>query len=241
MHPRRIDDVLRSRLGTFRDAGIPEPVEGKRWLRFPCPFCGGDRAAISYEVGYFECYRPDCRQRLSATGDTSVVRRYWPQIEQAARNLAARFPFLFRSEIALREAKNYAAERIVIYAADPIDGDADAGQLEEWTEQVKGNPDQLDRFVLQALNCDLLDYAKAKLRQNRRETPVEPGGFAVSGYVSGGNLDDYPVLHMRYAEGMTRVQIARELRVPLSRVKRMISAETKLYESEHKQAAEIGP
>jgi hypothetical protein len=52
---RRIDDVLRSRLGTFRDAGIPEPVDGKRWLRFPCPFCGGDRAAISYDVGIFEC------------------------------------------------------------------------------------------------------------------------------------------------------------------------------------------
>lgn len=30
---------------------MPEPVEGKRWLRFPCPFCGGDRAAINYEGG----------------------------------------------------------------------------------------------------------------------------------------------------------------------------------------------
>ena len=234
---RRIDDVLRSRLGTFRDAGIPEPVKGKRWLRFPCPFCGGDRAAISYEVGYFECYRPECRERLSATGDTSVVRRYWPQIEQSARNLAAKFPFLFRSEIALREAKNYAAERVVIYAGNPIDGDSDAGQLEEWTEQVKGNPDQIDRFVLRALNCDLLDYAKAKLRRNKRETLVAPESLAVSGYISGGNLDDYPVMHMRYAEGMTREQIARELKMSLARVKRMISAETKRYEQEHRLAA----
>jgi len=74
----------------------------------------------------------------------------------------------------------------VIYAGNPIDGDADAGQIEEWTEQVKGNPDQLDRFVLQALNCDLLNYARGRLRQNKRETPVPPESLAVSGYVSGG-------------------------------------------------------
>jgi len=50
-------------------------------------------------------------------------------------------------------------------------------------------------------------------------------------------LDAYPALRMRFAEGMTRVQIARELKVPLARVKRMISAETKRFESEHRQAA----
>jgi len=125
----------------------------------------------------------------------------------------------------------------MIYAGKPIDGDSDAGQLDEWIEQVKGNPDQLDRFVLQALNYDMLNYARGRLRQNKRETPVEPEGFAVSGYVSGGNLNAYPVLRMRFVEGMTRVQIARELKVPLARFKRMISAETKRFESEHRQAA----
>jgi hypothetical protein len=237
MLSRRIDDVVRQTLGTFNDAGIPGPVEGKRWLRLPCPFCGGDRAVISYEVGYFECWHKDCRVRLSATGDISDVRRFWLQIEQAARNLAGKFPHLFGNESAFREAQNYAAERVVVYAGSPTEGDSDAGQLAEWEDQVKSDPDQLDRFVLQALNSDLLDYAKARLRQNRRELPLAPESIKASGYVSGGNLDAYPVLHMRYAEGKTREQIARELGVPLARVKRMISAETKRYREENRLAA----
>lgn len=234
---RRIDDVLRSRLGTFRDAGIPEPVGGKRWLRFPCPFCGGDRAAISYEVGYFECYHADCRERLSATGDNSVVGRFRLQIRQAARNITADFPYLFRGERGFSEVRNYAAERVMVYAGSRIDGDADAGMLDEWEADVMGNPDQLDRYVLRALNCDLKDYAKSKLRQKRRETPAEPANMKASGYVSAGNLDGYPVLRMRYVEGLTQDQIAKELKVAVRTVKRRMADERKRYRDASNLAA----
>jgi hypothetical protein len=62
---------------------------------------------------------------------------------------------------------------VLIYAGAPIDADADAdaGQLDEWAEQVKGNPDQLDRFVFRAFYSGLLDHAKLR-RRNGRECRV---------------------------------------------------------------------
>jgi hypothetical protein len=241
MKYRRIDDVVRLQLGTFRDAGIPEPMEGKKWLRFPCPFCHGDRASISYEVGVFQCFHADCRKRFNAgKGYTWAVARFLPQIEQAVRNARVSFSKLLGGQQGYDDAWNFAAQRVAIYAGEipPTGRDSDAGQLDEWEEQVKGDPDQLDRFVLRALNMDMLNYGRDRLRRNKRETPVEPEKFgSVTGYITTGNLDAYPVLRMRYAEGKTREQIAGELKVPLARVKRMLSAETKRYVEEHGIAA----
>ena len=43
------------------------------------------------------------------------------------------------------------------------------GEIDDWEAKVGGDPNQLDRFVLQALNKRLSNYARGIVRQKRRE------------------------------------------------------------------------
>jgi hypothetical protein len=167
---RRIDDVIRRKLGTFCDAGIPEPSPGRKWQRFDCPFCGKSRAAINYNAGYFVCYHADCQVQLSAEGEPSVVARFRPQIRQAVYAIRT----LYDSwRFGWQEVYNFAAERVCIYAGKPDDHDADAGKLDDWEIDVKGDPNQLDRYVLHALNRDLADWARAEVRRRARQNAMQ--------------------------------------------------------------------
>jgi hypothetical protein len=172
---RTITDVLR------RDCGFGLDVpKGDGWLRMPCPFCGRSGgtanqgaqrapAAVNHRVGWFTCHA--CGVRRSATYDSSVASRFTAVLRQAAYAAWRQFPGV----LTLDEARSHANERLAVYAG-PDDGScAEAGALERWEKKTEGNESQLDRYVLHALNCDLLDYGRKLIRRAEREKPAGDG------------------------------------------------------------------
>ena len=90
-----IAEVLR---GQVPGAELPESSaeNPRKWLRFPCPFCGKDRAAINYGLNIFTCYHVDCRVTLStrpAYADPAgyLADRFRFQIDQAIRNTRTKY------------------------------------------------------------------------------------------------------------------------------------------------------
>jgi hypothetical protein len=272
MDRRNIAEVIRQELHTFATLGIPEPEQGKRWQRFECPYCHGDRASISYELGIFQCFHADCRRRISVGGHGSwSVQRFRPQINQAVRNIISKFPLLLADKMIegtkkkdtnnREEAEFWAMRRVAVYAGEvkPDGKDSDYDQLVNWEDQVKGNPDQLDRFVLQALNRDMVDWAKSKLGyiKRRHETNlldedenISPDLTTTGGIGANkgtrtvadsspdtGKLEDFPLLAMRHGEGMTEQQMARKLGVSLKTIKRRIAEELERFREIHDLAA----
>jgi len=160
-------------------------------VRVDCPFCHGKRnetAWVAYETGWFECYRcgenfrvgtDKQRVYISAIGGyvtreipaaTDIVTRFRAQIRQAASNVKAKYG----EWVPRWEAEAFAEERVMMYAAEhPTPGNSRAGKLADWEDAVKGDPNQLDRYVLRALTCDLFNYARAKVRRVRREKAIE--------------------------------------------------------------------
>lgn len=168
--PEAIGKLLVRKSGN-PDLALPrDKTRPHKWLRnFPCPFCGGEEAAINWGMGLFMCFHRSCPvRRLSVAGKWSTVRRFWPQVCQAARNAAG-------PAIHELEARRYARQRLLVYDGDS--DDADAGLIAEAEFRHNADPELVDRDVLRALNCDLLD----KVRKIRRgtERQVGLGGFTV--------------------------------------------------------------
>lgn len=234
MHTLSIDDLIRRDAKTFRNLDIPEPDHGRpeAWLRLPCPFCGrGGRrppAVINYGIGWFGCHA--CGVRKSASYDLSAAARFGAVLRRAAWTAWRKFPGV----LTLDEARSYAGERLSVYAG-PDDGScADAGALERWEKEADGE-DQLDSYVLQALNCDLIDYARKLFRQQEREIPEAAGSSRpedewrtqwLAGLLDSKTFEDwehmrdsghfgqsdYPVLYMLHIEGYTRAEVEALLR-----------------------------
>jgi hypothetical protein len=235
---RTITDVLR------RDCGFGLDVpEGNGWLRMPCPYCGRSGgvanqgakrspAAVNHGIGWFVCHA--CGVRCSASYDPSVASRFVAVLRQAAWAAWRQFPGV----LTLDEARSYANERLAVYAG-PDDGScAEAGALERWEKKAQSES-ELDRFVLHALNCDLLDYARKLIRAADRETPAGDGRSEAlaedaSGEATGhedylarllgtktwedfryiedaGYLDGFPLLRAWKLDGMTLAEIAETL------------------------------
>jgi hypothetical protein len=176
--------------------------------------------------------------------------RFEPQVRQAARKCADKFP-----SARFREALQHAYERVLIYAGSPVPGDADSGMLDDWEAAVDGDQDQLDRFVLQALNCDLLDWAKLRIARARREAsyddldsdqpPAQAGadwnwnqvrtrGANASRRLAGSDrskpdygfsASDYPYLYAREVEGVTVEELAERDGVTVRTVNRKLWTE----------------
>jgi hypothetical protein len=146
---------------------VPEP-DGRRWQRLDCSFCDdtNQSAAVNHDAGWFECYRESCRKVIHTGRDCSAVKRFDSQIRQAANNVHAKYG----GWVSFREAESVAQELVLGYANGKPGGPNDAGRLPDWEMDCKGDPDQLDRFVLHALNCDLLDYAKVKGSQGSQRS-----------------------------------------------------------------------
>jgi hypothetical protein len=141
----------------------------------------------------------------------------------------------FPGVLTLDEARSHANERLAIYAGPDNGAWADSGALERW-EKETDDQDELDRYVLRALNCDLTDYGRKLIRDKQREPqPVRKAdetdndGALVSYFA--GLLDsksfedweymrdsgrfprqDYPLLYALKVDGLTRAEVETLLR-----------------------------
>jgi hypothetical protein len=180
-----IADALCRELGSYRTPELPEDTGKPGWSKhFVCVFCGSDgkkTAAINYRINYYKCFR--CGHDVSAgryhdrvwisetrewadhivPAGIGPVSRYRAQINQAARNINGKYG-AWAPEWA---ARDHARLRVLIYAGPPDVNDADAGQLPAWEDKAQFDFNEVDRYVLRALNCDLLDWAKARVRRGR--------------------------------------------------------------------------
>jgi hypothetical protein len=264
-----IVDALCRELEDFRTPELPEDTGKPGWSKhFPCLFCGSDgkkTAAVNYRLGYYKCFR--CNHDVSAgryrdrvwisetrewadrivPAGTDPVSRYRAQIAQAARTINAKLPGYAPHDDAL----SYARLRVLVYAGAPDINDADAGQLPAWEDKAQFDFNEVDRFVLAALNADLLNWADKRARQARREgEPVPLSDAAVQEFLSPdlqydgkafptkrvkdaeptGNLDGYPILRAVHQDGLSRADVARLLGISLATVDRRIRQERGRYE-----------
>jgi hypothetical protein len=114
-----------------------------------------------------------------------------------------------------------------------------SGQLDDWEADVSGEPDQLDRYVLRALNCDLGNWAAKLVREKRREPQPDeymerrlkhipyrprPTEETVETFVF---WHEWPTLEMRFRFRMTDREIANATGVSVPTVRRRTDREMK--------------
>jgi len=225
MNPR-IDDVLRA---DAPGAEPPDPDDGYGWLRFPCPFCGKPRAAVNYEVGMFICHHDSCRERRWARPDEAgpgdwLTSRYKLQIEQAITNVRRRYGGWIKGED-VYDLWQYAWLALIVFD--------ETGLLDDWESNVGGNPNQMDRYVLRAVDCDLMDWAKKLYRRKRREW-LEPGGDKDDWRISPSAIESpedavmwvsWPTLGKLIRDGKTEQEIADDEGVSVRTVQRRAAKE----------------
>jgi len=225
MNPRRIDDVLR---GEIPGAELPDPGDGYGWLRFPCPFCGKPRAAVNYTIGMFVCHHGSCGERRWARPDDAgpgeyLKCRYEMQIRQAVKNVRRRYGGWIKGED-VYDLWQHAWLMLAEYD--------ETGQLDDWESEVNGDPNQLDRYVLNAVNCDLMDWAKKLYRRKRGEYLSEPDVLDRTQLRSADESPEdiamwinWPTLEMLIKDRMTEQEIAAEMGVSVRTVKRRAAEE----------------
>jgi hypothetical protein len=220
----RIADVLRQQ---SPDAELPEPSaeQPRKWLRFPCPFCGKDRAAINYALDLFVCHHDECRQRIwaredSADPDNWLSDRFQFQLSQAVRNVQGKYGRWVKGEN-VKDLRQYGEMMLIEYERK--------GQLDSWEADVDGDPDQLDRYVLAALNGDLLNWMEKLVRSRRREalsadyqTQIRPTDESVEDTIT---WVAWPTLGLRFKWQLTVAEMARSLGISESTVKRRLRGE----------------
>jgi hypothetical protein len=214
---QKIEDMIRREAGDFA-LKLPEPDKSKHWIRLACPFCGKPRAAINYRSNVFVCFHADCQRKVCADSESWLYWRFKPQIIQAVSNTKSKYGKWVRRE----ELRQQAAARVVEYE--------DSGQLESWEGDVGGDPDQVDRYVLRALNCDLLDHAKKLVRAKRREIVTDQDVKSEYGQQPESPEDaaiwvSWPMLRLRYKFDLDEAEIAKAFGVSLSTAKRELRAE----------------
>jgi hypothetical protein len=180
-----------------------------------------------------------------------AVTRFMPQIKSVASYTARKFPGFEEDDFL-----DYAVERVMVYAGEPVAGDAEAGRLPQWEETTGAQDSQLKKLIAWALTCDLKDYADKMIRQNRRSgmtglsavpdysADLVPSGsdgygkkFRVKDDEPDGSLEAYPLLALKYGQDMTQEEIADELRISLRTVQRKLAAELARYKSDNAIAA----
>jgi hypothetical protein len=158
-----IGDAIRERAGRHVDLPISDPAKPRRWHRFPCPFCGKERAAINYGIGMFKCFHADCGVTLwpdRPQDGSHVVVRFRFQIAQAIRNARSKFG----RWVSMHDLVQQARQLVIEYDR--------SGELDDWEADVSGDQNELDRYVLRALNTDLTQWALKVVRRKSRESLV---------------------------------------------------------------------
>jgi hypothetical protein len=217
-----IADVIRERVDG--DLDLPALNSGNRskWLRFPCPFCGKSRAAINYALNLFICYHADCRVQIWARHRYADPARYLAnrfqfQIAQAVRNTRGSYGewVVTREGRGDKQVEKWDDLRQEAYQA--LAGYDQSGQLDQWEADVDGDPDQVDRYVLQALNRDLSNWAMKIVRRGRGQERLFDDvklGVRTLVYQPEESVEDsatwisWPTLGLRFKEGLTVREIA---------------------------------
>jgi hypothetical protein len=178
---KNLEQVLQWELGTFASLDLPEPDPDTHWQKLTCClFCGmkkKNKAYVNYRLGWYKCFK--CGRDVSVEGN-DVVSRFRPQIDHAAEKCASTFcAWDSKTEswsylVPRADIWQHACCRILTYAGEPSPRDNDAGKLADWEIMVKGDPNQLDRYVLKALNCDMQDFARKERRRLKRDYLADP-------------------------------------------------------------------
>lgn len=157
-----IAHAIEHKAGRYVTLPDADPARPRKWLSFRCPFCDGDRAAVNYALNCFKCPHASCpvttiwAREKYADPRTELAHRYKFQLRQAVRNVTGRYGgWLDRHR--RQDVWQFARQRLYEYEA--------SGELDRWDMDVKGDPNQMDRFVLQALNGDLANWADSIKRK----------------------------------------------------------------------------
>lgn len=164
-----------------------------------------------------------------------AIERFMPQIKQAAKNATRKYPSL-RSDALSQDPKKADEEiapewtNLLGVAAEQVVRLLDSGQIAEWEAGVGGDQNQVDRYVLQALNKDMLDYARKVIHDDDRTRlagKYRPDSGAVGDWTEPdtGDLSEYPLLRMKHGEGLTQDEIAERLGIPARTVRREMKRE----------------
>ena len=213
------------------DLPEPDPTNPDKWHRFPCPFCGRERAAINYGVGMFRCFHDRCRVTIGPErrpADSALIARFEFQIIQAMRNFRRKFSGVVRRHN--DDVWQFARMLVVEYDR--------AGKIDDWEADHSGDQNQIDRYMLRELTCDLFDWGKAfvrRLRAEEQQTPESVGwGYSVIGPVEDGVIDRltwagrwrrWPYLELRFRQGRTVREIAEIKGVSTRTADRMLAEE----------------
>ena len=152
---------------------------------------------------------------------TNVAHRFRFQLAHAVRNIKAKYG----EWIEEREAQQYARQMLYDYDW--------TGELDKWEADVMGDPNQLDRYVLQTLNYDLLNWAARIVRKKRREdsrahgkldprSALRPDEESVEGNAI---WLSWPTLALRCRFRLTDREIAEFTGVSISTVRRRLAKE----------------
>jgi len=193
----------------------------------------------------FVCYHADCGVRLSVPryDDSWLGHRFQFQVNQAVDNTKASYGRWMAKEIA--DLQQYAYQMLVEYDQ--------SGQLDNWESDVSLDPDQLDRYVLRALNCDLGNWAARLVRSKRNDNAlVEDEKLKAREYGRTRKGDEtskagdewrnairareesvedivmwlsWPTLGLKFRQGLTDKEIAKVLGVSVSTVRRRMGEE----------------
>jgi hypothetical protein len=181
----------------------------------------------------------------------SAASRFRHVLRQAAYAAWRKFPGV----LSLDDARSYANERLALYASDGDGSSADSGALRGWQEAVSELDDPhaaLDRYVMQALTCDLSDYARGLINRKGSEIPAgdgerqgvdpndetrpNPREFLV-GLLNAKSWDEwrwmdrhgwlasFPMLKALHIDGMTREEMAETLGWSTATLDRRIAEE----------------
>ena len=109
-----------------------------------------------------------------------------------------------------------------------------SGKIDDWEADHSGDQNQVDRYMLQELTCDLFDWAKGVHRRKQADKRIvsdarERGRSQVG--LRAESLDDrivwvsWPYLELRHVYGLTVAEIAEEKGVSRSTARRRIADE----------------
>jgi hypothetical protein len=224
-----IADEIRRRVPDA-DLPDPDPKNPDKWHRFPCPFCRRERAAINYAVNKFKCHHAKCGVTI-LTGKPApdlIVVRFHFQIKSAVDSLWTSFAGVLKRHYP--EAWQAAYKLVIEYDR--------AGLIDTWEADNSGDQNQVDRFMLRELSCDMKDWAiwfvRNFVRSGEDDFPddyedsftfgdTEP---PVEYQVIWNDLwRRWPYLDLRFRHGRTVEQIAEIEGVSSRTVKRQIAEE----------------
>ena len=149
--------------------------------------------------------------------DDDVIVRFRFQVDQAVKNTVARYGQWWIDADDLRQ---YAREMLTEYRR--------SGKIDQWRAKTGGDRNQMDRYALRELNCDLADEVRKIIRRKSNEVLVAGLDNVPSQAESpedSAQWVSWPVLDMWIRWGMTIREIAEVKGVSRMTAQRMLDKE----------------